>query len=328
MKAAYIEKPGPPENIIYGDLPEPIPAASQVLVKVVAVALDPVDAYIRSGAYPIDLPFPFIVGRDMVGVVEEGGSEAQRFSPGARVWCNNQGYRGRQGTFAEYLSIDQELLYPLPEGVDEKQAVAVLHSATTASIGLLREAQLREGESVFVNGGAGNVGAAVLQIAANMGARVIVTAGSDSDLEYCRELGAERAVSYRTDYVTAISEFAPKGVDVYWDTTTTPDFERAMPLLAHRGRIILMAGLNAHPTFPVGALYTKDCSVRGFAITNATVNELRQCADSINQWLAEGKLKARIAREMGLADAAQAHRIFEDSQHGSLKLSGKIVLTA
>jgi NADPH2:quinone reductase len=328
MKAAYIENPGPADNIKYGDLPKPAPGASQALVKVAAVALDPVDTYIRSGAFPVALPLPFIVGRDMVGVVEEVGSDVHRFAPGARVWCNNQGYHGRQGTFAEYLTIEENLLYALPEGVDELQAVAVLHSATTASIGLLREAQLREGESVFVNGGAGNVGSAVVQIAANMGARVIVTAGSEADLEYCQRLGAGCAVNYKTDDVDkSIRDFAPDGIDVFWDTTTNPDFDRAVPLLAYRGRIILMAGLSARPPFPVGAFYTKDCSMRGFAITNATVDELQTCAESINHWLAKSKLKTRVARVMPLAEAASAHRLFEDSQRGSIKLSGKIVLT-
>ena len=246
MKAAYIKELGPPEKIIFGDIPEPVIDASGALVKVVAVAVDPIDTYIRRGAFPMNLSFPFIIGRDMVGVVASVGCDVPRFSAGDRVWCNNQGYHGRQGTFAEYLAIDERFLYPLPDGVDEREAVAVVHSATTASIGLLREAKLRAGESVFINGGAGNVGSAVLQLATNLGAHVIVTAGSDSDLEYCRKLGAARAVNYKTgDIVKAISEFAPDGIDVYWDTTTKPDFERAVPLLSHRGRIVLMAGLDA-----------------------------------------------------------------------------------
>jgi NADPH2:quinone reductase len=279
MKAAYIKELGPPEKIIFGDMPEPVIDASRALVKVVAVAVDPIDTYIRRGAFPMNLSFPFIIGRDMVGVVEVVGGDVQRFSGGDRVWCNNQGYHGRQGTFAEYLAIEERFLYPLPDGADEKEAVAVVHSATTASIGLLREAKLGAGESVFINGGAGNVGSAVLQLATNLGAHVIVTTGSDSDLEYCRQLGAERTVNYKTgDIVAAISEFAPNGIDVYWDTTTKPDFERAVPLLSHRARIVLMAGLDAHPPFPVGAFYTKDCSLHGFAITNATAEELQNCA--------------------------------------------------
>ena len=288
MKAAYIEKLGPPDNIIFGDLPKPVLGPSQVLVKVVAVAVNPIDTYIRSGAYSTRMDFPFIVGRDMVGVAESVGGGVQSFSPTDRVWCNNQGYDGRQGTFAEYLTIDQEFLYPLPDGVDEQRTVAVLHSATTASIGLMREARLRSGESVFINGGAGNVGSAILQLAVNLGARVIVTAGSDEDIEYCGALGAERVVNYKSgDIVKAISEFAPNGIDVYWDTTTKPDFERAVPVLAHRGRVIVMAGMDAHPAFPVGAFYTKDCSMHGFAITNATAEELQHYAKLINDCLAK-----------------------------------------
>jgi NADPH2:quinone reductase len=329
MRAAYINRLGPPENIIFGDLPKAAIGATQALVKVIAVAVDPIDTYIRSGAFPVNLSFPFIIGRDAAGVIEAAGADVRRFSVGDRVWCNNQGYHGRQGTFAEYLAVDERFLYPLPDGADEKELVAVVHSAATAALGLLREAKLRAGESVFINGGAGNVGSAVLQLAVHMGARVMVTAGGDSDLEYCRKSGAERAVNYKTgDIAQAISEFAPNGIDVYWDTTTRPDFERAVPLLAYRGRIVLMAGLDAHPAFPAGAFYTKDCSLHGFAITNASAGDLEDAARTINGCFAQGKLRARIDRMLPLAEAAQAHQLMEDSRQGRIKLHGKIVLTA
>jgi NADPH2:quinone reductase len=324
MKAAFIETPGPPESIRYGDLEEPIPRNDQVLVKVVAVTVNPIDTYIRSGAYPIPLPRPFIIGRDLVAIVEAVGRGVTRFAPGQRVWCNNQGYGGRQGTFAEFVAVDEGLLYPLPDGVNEHEAVAVVHSALTACIGLVREAAIQAGETLLINGGSGNVGSAALQVAHYFGARVIVTAGSTEKIRRCLELGADRAVNYKTeDVAAAIRDFAPQGVDVYWDTTREPDFERSVPLLKHRGRIILMAGLNAHPPFPVGAFYTKDCSMHGFAITNATPEELRDAADQINRLLAAGALKAKVDRVMPLADAAMAHRLFEEHQ---AELNGKIVL--
>lgn len=324
MKAAFIETPGPPESIRYGDLEEPIPRNDQVLVKVVAVTVNPVDTYIRSGAYPIPLPRPFIIGRDLVGIVEAVGRGVTRFAPGQRVWCNNQGYGGRQGTFAEFVAVDEGLLYPLPDGVNEHEAVAVVHSALTACIGLVREAAIQAGETLFINGGSGNVGSAALQVAHHFGARVIVTAGSTEKIRRCLELGADRAVNYKTeDVAAAIRDFASQGVDVYWDTTQEPDFERSVPLLKHRGRIILMAGLNAHPPFPVGAFYTKDCSMHGFAITNATPEELRDVADQINRLLAAGALKTKVDRVMPLAEAAMAHRLFEEHQ---AELNGKIIL--
>jgi NADPH2:quinone reductase len=122
MQAASIEKVGPPEPIRYGDLPVPALGTGDVLVKVSAVCVNPVDTSIRSGQFPMDLPFPFVVGRDMAGVVQAVGPAVTLFQPGHRVWCNNQGYYGRQGTFAEYIAVDQGLLYPLPAGVDDREA--------------------------------------------------------------------------------------------------------------------------------------------------------------------------------------------------------------
>jgi len=322
MKAAYIDHVGPPENIRFAELPMPAVGPSDVLVKTTAVCVDPVDTLIRSGRLPEKLPFPFIVGRDMAGVVQAIGPSVTHFSPGDRVWCNNQGYDGRQGTFAEFLAVREDLLYPLPSGVDDKQAVAFVHSGLTACLGL-QEAGLQAGESLFINGGAGNVGSAVLQLARARGARTIVTAGDAEGLTWCRELGADRAVNYRTENVDrALAEFAPEGVNVYWDTSGNPDFDQAVSRVARRGRIIVMCGYTARPPFPVGWFYVKRCSMHGFAITYATDAELRTSADEINQWLARGKLKVRIDRALPLAAAAAAHRLIEDQTH----LAGKIVL--
>src|SRR5574340_740253 len=114
MKAAYIDQPGPPQNIHYGDLPLPSVGKRDVLVKVLAVDVNAVDTYIESGKFKTPLPFPFIIGRDVTGIVVRAGEEVSRFRAGDRVWANNQGYDGRQGTFAQYCSIDERLLYALP----------------------------------------------------------------------------------------------------------------------------------------------------------------------------------------------------------------------
>src|SRR5580704_17249790 len=113
MKAAYIEAPGPPDSIRFGELPQPPVGPGQILVRVGAICVDPIDVYIRSGAFKIPLPSPFIIGR-----VEQIGPGVTKFAPGDRVWCNNQGYDVRQGTFAEYAAVDEWFLYPLPAGVD------------------------------------------------------------------------------------------------------------------------------------------------------------------------------------------------------------------
>ncbi len=163
MKAAYIEQPGPPESIIYGDLPVPKPTGAQVLVRVEAVAVNPVDTYIRAGSFRIDLPHPYILGCD---------PEVERFEKGARVWGTNQGVQGRQGTFAEYAVVDECWLYPIPQGLSFQDAAAVALVGITAHLGLFRKAGLKAGERVFVHGGSGGVGSCVVQMARTIGARV------------------------------------------------------------------------------------------------------------------------------------------------------------
>jgi len=328
MKAAFIHQPGPPEAIIYGDLPRPEPQGRQVLVRVGAVAVNPVDTYVRSGAISWPLPKPFIVGCDLAGTVEAVGPAATRFKPGDRVWGSNQGLLGRQGTFAEYVAVDEEWLYPTPTGVSDRDAAATALVGITAHLGLFRDARLRSGETVFVHGGSGGVGSCVVQMAKIAGARVITTAGSAEKAEFCRQLGADVVIQYAVeDESQALRAAAPQGVDVWWETLREPDLERAIGHLALGGRLILMAGRDARPVFPVGPFYTRDCKVLGFAMFNAPADQQRQCAEDINRWLAEGKLRARISRVMKLADTAEAHRLQEQSTlHHSGALAGKIVL--
>ena len=329
MKAAFIRETGPPEKITYGDLPTPEPTGAQVLVRVKAVAVNPIDTYLRSGTVKMELPLPFVVGCDLAGVVERCGPEAKRLKPGMRVWGSNQGLLGRQGTFAEYAAVDEAWLYPTPDGVDDHQAAAVALVGITAHLGLVRCAHLAAGETLFVNGGSGGVGSTVVQMAKAMGARVITTAGSPQKVEACRALGADLALNYKADDVDAgIRQFAPSGVNVWWETLREPDFERTVPLLAPRGRMIIMAGREARPVFPVGPFYVKDCSLFGFAMFNASPDEQQAAAGDINRWLAAGKLKPRIDRVLPLAEAAQAHRLQEDNTlHKAGTLAGKIVLT-
>jgi NADPH2:quinone reductase len=328
MKAAYIESTGPPENIRYGDLPLPEPAGSQVLVRVAAVAVNPIDTYIRSGAVAMKLPMPFVVGCDLAGVVERCGPQAGRLKPGTRVWGSNQGLMGRQGTFAEYAAVDEQWLYPLPDRVSDEDAAAIALVGITAHLGLVRDAKLAAGETLFVNGGTGGVGSSVVQMAKALGARVVTTAGSDEKVQACRELGADLAINYKTEDVDArIKEFAPSGVNVWWETLREPNFERTISHLAPRGRMVLMAGREARPLFPVGPFYVKDCSLLGFAMFNAPPQEQQAAAEDINRWLAAGKLKPKIGRRLLLSETAAAHRLQEENTlHKAGTLSGKIVL--
>jgi NADPH2:quinone reductase len=328
MKAAYIDQTGPADNIIYGDLPKPEATGSQVLVKTGAVAVNPVDTYIRNGANYWELPKPFVIGCDLAGTVEAVGPQATHFKVGDRVWCTNQGLMGRQGTFAEYCAVDQCWLYPTPDDVSDETAAACALVGVTAHLGLFRDAALQAGESIFVHGGTGGVGSMVVQMAKAAGARVITTGGSDEKCAKAKALGADVAVNYKTqDVAAAIKEFAPKGVNVVWETLREPDFDALTSYLAERGRLILMAGRDARPPFPVGPFYVKGCSLHGVVMFKATADELRVCSVDMNRWMSAGKLKAQIGKTLPLAEAASAHRLQEENTlQKSGTLAGKIVL--
>ncbi|MGO9112733.1 MAG: NADPH:quinone reductase [Thermoguttaceae bacterium] len=326
MKAAYIEKTGSIDQITYGDLPKPKVAGNQVLVQVKAVSVNPIDTYIRAGTVSMELPKPFILGCDLAGVVESVGPEVKRLKAGNRVWGSNQGLLGRQGTFAQFAAVEEQWLYPMPDEVSFEDAAAVALVGITAHLGLFRDAQLKMGEKVFVHGGSGGVASCVVQMARAVGARVITTAGNDDKLQICRKLGANVAVNYRTGNVEdAITRFGE--VDVWWENIREPNFERAMAHLALRGRIIVMAGRDAKPAFPVGPFYTRDARVYGFAMFNAPAEEQRKAAAEINRWLARGKLRPQIDRVMKLSETADAHKLQEaGSSLRKSSLAGKIVL--
>ncbi len=328
MKAAYITQLGPPEVIVYGDLPPPEPGPEQCLIKVEAVDVNPIDTYIRSGAIPAELRFPYILGRDLAGTVIKAGPGVKRFKPGDRVWASNQGTGERSGTFAELAAVDEKWLYPLPQGISAEDVAAVSLVAITAHLGLVQHAQLKPGEVLFVNGGTGGVGSSVVQIAKALGARVITTGGTDEKVRLCRELGADLALNYKKDEIDApIRNFAPHGVNVWWETLREPNFDRTISLLSLGGRMVVMAGRDARPMFPVGPFYTKNCALHGFAMFNSSAEEQRGAAEDINRWLAQGKLRARIDRVMPLAQTAMAHRLQEESTiQKTGALAGKIVL--
>lgn len=314
--------------ICYGDLPTPKPGRKQCLIRVGAVDVNPIDTYIRSGAIPAKLSYPFILGRDLAGTVTEIGANVKGFKVGDRVWATSQGTDGRAGTFAEFAAVEERWLHPTPQGVNDEDIVALSLVAITAQLGLVQKVHLKPGEILFVNGGSGGVGSCVVQMAKILGARVIATAGSEEKAQLCRSLGADLVINYKTENVeTAVRQFAPQGVNVWWETLREPNFERTVSLLALHGRMVLMAGRDARPSFPVGPFYVKDCSLHGFAMFNATAREQRHAANSINRWVEEGKLKARIDRVLPLAQAAEAHRLQEQNTiHQAGNLAGKIVL--
>jgi NADPH:quinone reductase-like Zn-dependent oxidoreductase len=161
------------------------------------------------------------------------------------------------------------------------------------------------------------------QLASASGARVIA-ATREEDARWCRECGADEVVDHRDPGALAeVARLAPDGVDVFWDNSGRHDLERTVPLLARRGRMIVLAGLHAMPVLPVGALYTRDASLRGFAISNASAAELAAAARAVNHGLARGVLRSRIGVRLPLTEAAEAHRLQEQ---GGAATRGRIVV--
>lgn len=328
MKAAFITEPGPPEAIQVGDLPDPVPGPRQALVRVRAAAVNPIDTSIRAGSVAMPLPRPFVVGCDLAGEVVAVGTEVDGLRPGMRVWGSNQGVLGRQGTCAELAAVDERWLYPLPAGVSDREAAAAALVSITAHLGLVDHAAIRPGETIFVRGGSGGVGSAVVQIATILGARVIATAGTPERRARVAALGASVVLDHHQgDLFDAALAHAPGGVDVFWETQREPAFDQAVALLAEGGRMVVMAGRDARPAFPVGPFYTKGCRLVGFVMFKASAACQAAAAIDLNRWLAAGRLRVPVDRVLGLADTAAAHRLQEESTVGrSGRLGGKIVI--
>ncbi|MCT2583142.1 NADPH:quinone reductase [Actinophytocola gossypii] len=311
MRAAFVEQLGPPENIRYGELPDPVPGPADVLVDVTATTINHVDTFVRSGTWRTPVEFPFVIGRDLAGTVAEVGRDVTGFAVGDPVWCNSLGHAGRQGAAAELAVVPADRLYPLPAGVHPDDAVALAHPAATAYLALFTHGRCRAGGTVVVAGAAGNVGGAAVVLAAQAGARVIATA-SARDAEYCRSLGAAEVVDYRDpELTTRIRAASRDGVDAYVDTAGENDLTRAVDLLAPRGRVVVLAGMRGRPVLPVEPLYLKDGSVLGFVISRASTAELAEAAGTVNRLLASGELRPRTVETLPLSAAAEAHRRIE-----------------
>ncbi len=328
MKAAYFRQPGPPDVIEYGELPTPVCGPNQVLIQTAAVAVNPIDTYIRAGWIDHPAPRPTIVGCDAAGTIAALGKHVRGLSVGDRVWTTNQGLLGRQGTFAEFAAVDAQWVYPLPAQVAFEDAAACALVGVTAHLGLIQRAQIQPGQTVCIQGAAGGVGLMVIQMAKWAKARVIALAGSDEKGAFCKKHGADFALNYRDpDVWNKLREIAPAGVELMWTTSRQPDFDPLVAALAERGTLVLMAGREARPPFPVGPFYIKQCRMLGVVMFKATPAELNKAATDISAWLADGTLRAPIAVRFPLSQTAIAHRLQQAATVDlSQELLGKIVL--
>jgi NADPH2:quinone reductase len=328
MRAAYIESQGDASAIKIGEVPTPEPGPGEVLVRVGAASINPIDLYLRSGKVAMPMSFPYVVGTDVAGTVEAVGPGASRFRPGDRVWGSNQGILGRQGSASEYVCSDERLLYSTLPKLSDAEAASMALVGITAHLGLFDRGHLKPHEAVYVSGGGGGVGSMVIQMAKATGARVATTAGHEQTLELCRSLGADLVLNYKTDDVPArLREWSGEGIDVWFETQREPDLMTIVPLLKKRGRAILIAGRDATPSFPLGAFYPRNCSILGFAMFNYEPDEQLNCAEDMARWITQERLRPIVGRTFPLEQAAEAQQFLEDNTIGGAgTLVGKVVI--
>lgn len=320
VSAAFIPELGAAENIEFGSLTISGPGPTDVLVAVQAVAVNPVDTYIRAGFVDTPVVLPHILGRDLVGEVIEA-PETSGFEPGDRVWASTLGHEGRQGSFATQAVVPVDRLYHVPESVDLLNLVANSHPGTTAALSLIEHGGVRAGQSVFIGGAAGGVGSAGLAIAKWLGARVIATCSS-KDQERVQAEGGDVVLDYRDPHLTQkVREAAPGGVDLAWDTSGHMSYETLAGLMGVGSKIMVTAAGRDSVAVPWGALYTRDVPVVGFVHSRASAEQMRRAAGVVSQGTGDGWLRPHITKVDGLSEARDAHLAMEANQ-----VRGRIVL--
>ncbi len=316
MKAIRVHEFGPPEVMQLEQLETPQPSGTQVLVKVHAVGVNPVETYIRNGQYAATPPLPYTPGKDASGVVETVGEDVSRWSAGDRVYTANS----ITGTYAEYTLVDQNDLGRLPDNASFEQGAGLWTPYGTAYRALFQKAKAVRGETVLIHGASGGVGVAAVQWAKSRGLTVVGTASSDDGRNLVETQGADAVFDHsKADYLPRIKE-ATGGVDVIVEMLANVNLAKDFEVLKMFGRICVVGNrgsLDFNPRLIMG----KDATVTGMALYNAPREAFDEIHEQICKGLSEGHLKPIVSRQFRLADAAAAHHaVIED------KALGKIVL--
>jgi NADPH:quinone reductase len=320
MKAIQVQKTGGPEVLTLVDLPIPRPKPNEAIVKIAAVGVNFIDIYVREGRYPAALPF--IDGQEAAGTVTEVGGEVKSVKPGERV-----AYTGVLGSYADYAAVPADRLVRVPNGITDQQAAAAMLQGITAHYLVHSTYPLKRGETALIHAAAGGVGLLLVQMAKNIGARVIGTAGSDEKARLARDAGADEVIVYtRQDFEAETKRLTGgKGVEVVYDGVGKSTFEQDLNLLRPRGYLVLFGGASGPvpPFDPIklsqkGSLFLTRPSMAHYI---ATRQELEQRAGDVFSMIAAGKLKLRIEHTYKLEEAQRAHRDLE-----ARKTTGKLLL--
>jgi NADPH2:quinone reductase len=320
MKAIEIKKPGGPEALELVDIPVPQPKPNEAVVKIAASGVNFIDVYHCEGRYPVALPF--LIGQEGAGVVSTVGAEAKSVKVGDRV-----AWTGIMGSYAEYVAVPADRLVKVPQGVSDREAAATLLQGMTAHYLAFATFPLKRGDTALVQAAAGGVGLLLVQMAHNIGARVIGTASTEEKAKLAREAGADEVILYtQADFESETKRLTQgKGVDVVYDSVGKTTFEKGLNVLRPRGMMVLFGGSSGAvlPFDPItltqkGSLFLTRPSLPNYISTR---DELEARSSAVFEMIAAKRLKLRIEHIYPLQEAQQAHRDL-----GGRKTTGKLLL--
>jgi NADPH:quinone reductase-like Zn-dependent oxidoreductase len=313
MKACIIEAFGGREQLKITDLPKPEAGEGEVLIRIHAAGVNPVDWKIRQGWAQKMLPhkFPIILGWDLAGTVEAVGHSARRFGPGDEVYAYARRPIIHQGTYAQYISLPESYVAGKPSNITMTEAGSIPLTALTAYQALFQGGRLQKGETVFILGASGGVGSSAVQLAAIQGARVIALA-SGRNRDYLKALGAREVIDYeRGDFITSLGEFMPNGVDLVFDCHGGDILARGQMCIRPGGRLV---SITEH----VDEQALKQRDIRfAYTFVEPHVPQL----DHIRELIEGGRFKANVTQTYPLDQVTKAH---QQSETGHTR--GKIVL--
>jgi NADPH:quinone reductase len=320
MKAIQVKQPGGPEAMELVELPVPQPKANEAVVKLSASGVNFIDVYFREGRYKA--PLPIVLGQEGAGLVTAVGADVTSVKPGDRV-----AWSGPLGSYAEFAALPADRLVPIPSGVTDQQAAGALLQGMTAHYLSYDTYPLKRGETALVHAAAGGVGLLLVQMAHNIGARVIATVSTEEKAKLAREAGADEIILYtQSDFEAETKRLTDgKGVDVVYDSVGKTTFEKGLNVLRPRGLMALFGGSSgaAPPLDPItlmqkGSVYLTRPTLLNYI---ATREDLIARSGAVFGMIAAGKLKLRIEHTYPLANAQQAHRDLEGR-----KTTGKVLL--
>ncbi len=318
MKAIRIHKFGEPEVMQLEELGDPQPGPGQVVVRVHAAGVNPVDTYIRAGLYPIKLPLPYTPGTDAAGVVEAVGDGVSLIKVGDRVYTAGT----VSGAYAEKTLCSESQMYPLPQRISFQQGAAINIPYSAAYRALFQRARAIPSETVLVHGASGGVGIAAVQFARAHGMIIIGTAGTEEGRHLVAEQGAHHVLDHRAanhlDEALALTD--GRGIDVILEMLANVNLGKDLSVLATGGRVVVIGSRGTVEIDPRDTM-SREANILGMTLWNASEREMASTHAAIGAGLENGTLNPIVGREMPLADAARAHHAIIESE-----ARGKIVL--